>query len=186
MQGISATDALRVILGDETEESQPRPSMEEFVESIRNADGPPWNYEEGGYDACTRWLARQILEWLLENPNRANLPVEDIIEWPKLHDGSIDYHKMPILVAAGWSRRMKEDGRFPDGMYGCSGFQWGWAVNAARKCVELPAVANPALLVVDIEVPSYVGPEAEKGSETLEIPSDILKTQEISDLDGVA
>jgi hypothetical protein len=33
---------------------------------------------------------------------------------------------------------------------GCSGFQWGWAVNAARSILNLDAVPNPALMTISV------------------------------------
>jgi hypothetical protein len=33
-------------------------------------------------------------------------------------------------------------------LMGMSGFQWGWAHNAARTLCEMPEVQNPALVVM--------------------------------------
>ena len=46
----------------------------------------------------------------------------------------------------GLSKLLKDAGvELPNGI---SGFQWGWAVNASRYCVELPPASNPAILTV--------------------------------------
>ena len=33
---------------------------------------------------------------------------------------------------------------------GLSGFMWGWAYNAAMRCLDLPPVPNPALMTIDV------------------------------------
>jgi hypothetical protein len=153
-QGVSAGDALNVILRGESEDDQVHARPDEFAATIRTAVGPPWEYgvpDEGkmsdGYTACANWLARQILEWLEGDLTRGLGPVEDSIEWGKTPSGQIDWSTHTV-TAKGWSTLMKEAGFFPDGMYGCTGFQWGWACNAARTILDMPPVSNPAIMTI--------------------------------------
>ena len=49
--------------------------------------------------------------------------------------------KPEYLKARGLYDVMTDDGVVHED--GLSGFQWGWALNAARRCVELGPVAEP-------------------------------------------
>jgi len=150
MQGLLANDALKVILGGQSEDDQVHLYPDEFERTIREAPAPPWDYDNGeGYSQCANWLARQILEWLEKDPMHQTLPVDTEYIWYKKENGSIDWDKPPVKGVLGWSDAMKEDGYFPDGMYGCTGFQWGWACNAARKILGLNAIPNPAIMTVN-------------------------------------
>lgn len=148
MQGVSAHDALKVILGGQDEDDQVHAYPEEFERTIRRAPGPPWDYDKDGYSACANYLARQILEWLEEDPTRQFTPVDTEYVWPKDDDGNINYYGNVETPVLGWSDLMKKDGYFPDGMYGCTGFQWGWACNAARKIMGLWPTPNPAIMYI--------------------------------------
>lgn len=149
-QGVEAAEALKVILSGENEDDVVHLEPDEFAEKIRHAPGPPWDYEDDGYSACANYLARQILEWLEADPERTLSAVESTYVWPTRSDGSTDYSARPTTPVRGWSDRMKDDGYFPDGMFGCTGFQWGWACNAARKILALPPVANPAIITIGV------------------------------------
>jgi hypothetical protein len=153
-QGVSAGDALNVILRGQSEDDQVHDGPDVFAAKIRSAVGPPWNYGEPiegeigeGYTACANYLARQILEWLEGDLARGLGPVEDVIEWGTLPNGDTDWRKHTV-IEKGWSTLMKEAGYFPDGMYGCTGFQWGWACNAARTILDIPPVPNPAIVTI--------------------------------------
>jgi hypothetical protein len=148
MQGLSANDALKVILGGQSEDDQVHMYPEEFEKTIRHAPAPPWDYSNDGYSQCANWLARQILEWLEKDPINQTLPVDTEYVWFKHENGEIDWNTEPTKSVLGWSDLMKEDGYFPDGMYGCTGFQWGWACNAARKIVGLTPAPNPAIMTI--------------------------------------
>lgn len=148
MQGLSANDALKVILGGQSEDDQVHMYPEDFEKTIRHAPEPPWDYSNDGYSQCANWLARQILEWLEKDPINQTLPIDTEYIWFKDENGAIDWNKKPAKGVLGWSDLMKEDGYFPDGMYGCTGFQWGWACNAARKIVGLTSIPNPAIMTI--------------------------------------
>lgn len=48
------------------------------------------------------------------------------------------------VVTAGWYEQMKDQGVMP--ALDLTGFMWGWAVNAALRCMELPPRPNPAII----------------------------------------
>jgi hypothetical protein len=147
MQGVSAGDALKVILGGQSEDDQVHQYDQDFEQTIRKASGPPWDYDDDGYSKCANYLARQILEWLEKDPKHIQIPVESVYKFLKDKNG-IEVMDGYTITEKGWSDLMKADGYFPDGMYGCTGFQWGWACNAARKIVGLTAIPNPAILTI--------------------------------------
>lgn len=68
------------------------------------------------YGECARWTAKLTLLWLLQHPS--------------------DEDPYDAMKAAGHDL----------GALGLTGFQWGWALNAARRCVELPPLPNPAIM----------------------------------------
>lgn len=150
-----ADEAMRAAMGDEVEPARFDP--QQMTAKLLACEGPPdWEAmraEDRGseaYDQAATWAARMVYEWLLEDPRRAQTPSEPEIEWPLLSNGSKDYEN-PIYHQPGWYDEMKrhEDPRFDLSGVGLSGFQWGWAVNAARYCVELPPVPNPAIVVIE-------------------------------------
>jgi hypothetical protein len=149
-QGVQAGDALKVILGGQSEDDQVHMYPGEFESTIRNAPGPPWEGDEA-YSECSNYLARLILEWLEKDFERVLSPVESEYVWPKDENGETIWDSTRVVKPIlGWSDRMKEDGYFaePDGMFGCTGFMWGWAVNAARSIVNVPSVPNPAIITI--------------------------------------
>lgn len=140
--GITAGDAMKaVIAGDQPE--KPPMSAQEMKDWILAAD-PTVEFD---YDECARYAAKLIMEWLLEDPRRAQFPVEN--EYEKDASGQLVFNSQGGLNLAerGWYDRMKEDG-IPLSDLGLSGFMWGWAANAARRCLELPAVQNPAIVTI--------------------------------------
>lgn len=108
------------------------------------------------YNDAALFAAKLILTWLLEDPQRAQSPAENDyalddegrMKWVDDDGNPTDYgHGRAVVREYGWYDRMKADG-YELATLGLSGFQWGWAVNAARRCVELPAVPNPAIILV--------------------------------------
>lgn len=142
--GYSAETSLKAILGAEQPAEGSAMDPRQMMEWILSAPGEPFPNDTGqAYDACARYAARLVLQWLLADPTRAQSPVENVYE-----ADTEDRFAMPLaVVERGWYDRMKDDG-VPIGDLGLSGFMWGWAVNAARRCAELPAVPNPAIMTI--------------------------------------
>jgi hypothetical protein len=75
------------------------------------------------YGECARFAGKLVLNWFLSDTSRVQTdPYQD-------------------MKAAG----------IPLADLGLTGFQWGWAVNAARRCLELEPVDNPAILTIEME-----------------------------------
>lgn len=151
--GVNAERALRTIVGDAPEPTEDEhrnpdemrawllaaPSVDEFeayCEAKRERDE---EYTGDDYGEAARVTARGILEAFLADPRLAAMPTESEYDWTDYTgDG------MPKLLVAGLSEALRErDVRYVSGI---TGFQWGWAVNAARYCVELPPAPNPAIV----------------------------------------
>ena len=117
-----------------------------FAERIRNAP-PSWDGNSPGdtYDRTADYAARLILEWLLADPSRALGPTENVYE----NQGERDKPWTGVVLEVGWYDRMKDDG-VPLEQLGLTGFQWGWAVNAARGILGLLFVPNPAIITISV------------------------------------
>jgi hypothetical protein len=90
------------------------------------------------------------LEAFLADPTLAAMPTETGYDWEGDPDHGAQGMKPEFTRALGVDHALRARGvRYPQGI---SGFQWGWALNAARYCVELPPAPNPAII--------DVGPEA--------------------------
>jgi hypothetical protein len=112
---VSADRALGTILGGE-----PSPGEDEQMGVIEWRDWIMQPDQPLDYGECARRVARAILEFWMEDPQRATIPPENVYET----------HGIPLDEL------------------GITGFQWGWGVNAARRCVELPPVPNPAIVEI--------------------------------------
>jgi hypothetical protein len=118
------------------------PSPKEFSAYLAAKGNEPYTDED--YGDCARVAARAILEAFLAEPSLAAMPTETKYDWDADPDRGANGIKPEFLIHRGLSAELKERGIvLPSGM---SGFQWGWAVNAARYCVELPPAPNPAIL----------------------------------------
>lgn len=138
--GVSAHDALSVVLGGDEEAEKPDMDPEQMREWIMACT----KEDATDYDNMARYAAKLILVFLLEDPSRASIPSENV--YKKGPDGEIDWSNMEVETP-GLYDVMKEAGSDIDEL-GLSGFMWGWAVNAARRCVELPPVPNPAIVTL--------------------------------------
>lgn len=146
--GYSAETSLKAILGAEQPAEDAAMDPRQMMEWILSAPGEPFPDDNGqAYDACARYAARLVLQWLLADPTRAQSPTETEYDWNADPDRGVEGRKPEYTKAVGWYDRMKDDG-VPIGDLGLSGFMWGWAVNAARRCAELPAVPNPAIMTI--------------------------------------
>jgi hypothetical protein len=150
--GVSADRALKTILGGE-----PSPSEDEQMDAetfrtwIKTAD------REDSYGECARLCARYLLEYLESHPEDSRLPL----------DAAYDYDRMNTDKAwnkpiSEWAPYLTSEGLFDKVAavnprlkeMDLTGFMAGWAFNAARRCLEMPPAANPALLTISTETQS--------------------------------
>lgn len=135
-EGLTPSRALATIIGGEgqPEQSEKR-NPDEMRAWIMGAPEPPFwrdGMEHGSaeadeaYNNVVRWAAKQCLVLFLADPSTAQLDESQL--YGELADAN------PALRAEGMT-----------------GFQWGFAVNAARFCVELPPQPNPA--IIDVRLP---------------------------------
>jgi hypothetical protein len=75
------------------------------------------------YGECARFAGKLVLNWFLTYPEQTQTD---------------PYQAM-------------KDSGIPLSNLGLTGFQWGWAVNAARRCLELEPIPNPAILTIEVE-----------------------------------
>lgn len=136
-EGLTAEDgATRAIAGDAAKSGTKTPAeMEAYLLTATVADS---------YDSAARCLGKFILLALRARPELHNVPTETVYDWKKNFDGT----HMPPVLQRGLSDLLKDVD--PEGykaaVDGVTGFQWGWAVNAARYVLQLPPVKNPALM----------------------------------------
>lgn len=138
--GVGAERALKTILGGEP---QPAPEERQTAEQMRD-EILATTVDPHTYGGTANYAAKLILEWLLADPLRAQGPAENVYD--NGPDGQmlwVDGHA--VVKERGWYDLMKADGIALDTL-DLTGFMWGWAVNAARRCLELPPVPNPAII----------------------------------------
>lgn len=125
--GVSAERALKTILGGEPEPTKDEQmDADTFRQWLLSAD------RADTYEESARLCARYLLEYLTAHPEDMQLPLNATL----LSEGVWDRAAvaMPDLEELG---------------HELTGFQAGWAFNAARRCLELPPAPNPALLEVE-------------------------------------
>lgn len=146
--GINAEAAMGKIVGGKDIPDDAIVSMQEQADRIMAVD---ITAQPRDYGHCADIVAKCIVLWLREDPSRASGPPETVYE--RDPEGNLVFNDEGGLnvVMDGWYDRMKQGGsdygKHIEAL-GISGFQWGWAVNAARAIVELPAVPNPAIIEV--------------------------------------
>lgn len=141
--GVGAERALESILGDAPQPTdEERQSADEMRAEILATTTDPQTY-----NGTAMFVANRILNWLIANPERAHEPTELVYDWNGDPDHGSEGLKPEYVIAQGWHELMKADGMWPEDT-GLTGFMWGWAVNAARRCVELPEVPNPAIMEI--------------------------------------
>jgi hypothetical protein len=101
--------------------------------------------EPASYNDAGRAAGKLVLEYLTRHPEDRYLPAEARHEWPN------GLGEPAVEVAPGIYDNMKRSE--PDlatrlDNLDLTGFLWGWGVNAAKYALELPPVANPAILTV--------------------------------------
>jgi len=149
---IDAGTAMRAIIGggDIPDEL---PTDMTFAETIRAAELPEeWVSGGDGYAAYANYAALIVLRIYEKYPMTQGLSDEP--EYLRDGDGTIDWTR-PIALNVTLYNVVKqlhtdENGPARRCLSALSGFQWGWAVNAARKIVGLGPVPNPALLTISI------------------------------------
>lgn len=141
--GVGAERALQTILGGEDQPSaDERTTPQQMAAYLLSASSEAHSYDEGA-----RLAGRIVLEYLQMHPEDAALPADDKHEWPNGWDAP------SVIVAPGIHGQMerKEPGAIEKlRSLGLTGFMWGWAVNAAKYALDLPPVANPAIVTIDI------------------------------------
>lgn len=79
------------------------------------------------YDGVARYTAKVLLDYLRSHPDAAQMDANTLFDAAsEANDGILDALDL-------------------------TGFMVGWAVNAARRCVELDPVDNPALFTIQPE-----------------------------------
>lgn len=126
--GVNAERALKTILG-----GAPPPSPEEcespatMLQRLRALPAPTLDGPRPDYGEACDQLAGFMIRLLLADPKLAQLPLEERQGGPSF-----------------W--KACEQAGLPD--LGYTGFQAGWAFNAARRCVELGPEKNPAVIEI--------------------------------------
>ncbi len=132
--GVEAGKALSVVLSNEPPDPNDCKSVEEMYDEIMAAHWPG-AVADLDYSAHANCVAKLILDWINEDTSRAADPPADVY---------VEGENQPSEI--GWCYRMIGGGRFPGDL--CpnpNDFSWGWSVNAARRCLELPPVPNPGV-----------------------------------------
>ena len=127
--GATAEQGMKAVIGGERPEKVMDPV--EFEVYIMSQGGP------GDYSGTAAYAAKLILLHLRGHPEDARIPVEDEYD-PKNNYKPKGIRNLSSVMFA-----------YPEfKQLDLTGFMWGWAVNAARRCCELPSVPNPAIITI--------------------------------------
>lgn len=153
--GVSPQRALATIIGGaEPPDSSEQMSVEQMREKLLGAPridqlaADELVDDDASYDRTCEVTAGEILRWALANPDRfAACAMETEYDWEGDPDHGAEGMKPEFVIKPGLYTVLKDDG-IPLADLGLSGFMWGWAYNAAARCLELPPQPNPAFLIV--------------------------------------
>ena len=145
---VGAYRALETILG-----GRPHPTEDECetVEQMRTRIlSAPIRSET--YDEAATACARLILEAWKQYPQLVEVPTEAVYLYDS--DGRMVYEECDgaVVLVPGLHDALKQLYRKrPDALTILSdltGFMWGWACNAALRCIDQPSVKNPAIVEI--------------------------------------
>jgi hypothetical protein len=144
--GYGMEAALKGVMGGE--EPPKRMTAGDMREYILAAPDQPTNYDDYG-----RAVAKLVLGFLERHPEASDKPADSEHEWPTKPDGTPDWNATPSITVEGlydYIKRVEPDWKEANQhVFGeMTGFMWGWGVNAARRCLELPPVPNPAIVTI--------------------------------------
>jgi hypothetical protein len=152
--GIGAESALKVVLGGEPQEEQVTRTPAELRAMIEAVPVESRFYRPSGYGDGANATAKIVLHFLERHPECALMPAESAREWPKKDDGTTDWNGTPTVTQEGIYdaiKRLEPETyeRHREHVFSeLTGFMWGWAVNAAKYCLDLPPVPNPAIVEI--------------------------------------
>lgn len=140
-EGVPAGDGMRLAISGGKAPAQGMTSAD--MEAYLLQEEP----DAEGYSESAKRTARFILTTLRAHPELQTAPVESVWDWSKFDGGD-----MPPLLEPGLDTLLEQTDRegYKAAVGGITGFQWGWAVNAARHALGLRRVANPAIVEVDV------------------------------------
>lgn len=143
--GITAERALKTVLGGEESPTKDEGMSPAEMKAMLEAKDD----DTDGYDAHAQVMAKYLVRLYEKYPEIAYCPTEDVY---RKDDNGETIWEGPALVT-GLSEVAKrewpdESHPFRQALSEATGFSWGWAVNAARYCLDLPPVPNPAILTV--------------------------------------
>jgi hypothetical protein len=111
----------------------------EMRELIEQAREPATDYNGSGLLA-----AKYVLGYLERHPEDSEAPADSEREY----DAAWKVIGTKVVGLTDLIERKEPETAAAIDAVGLSGFLWGWAVNAARRCLELPPVHNPAILTI--------------------------------------
>lgn len=151
--GVSASRALDTILGGaeqpaESEQASPYEVRDRILAAAKRG-GDPTDYGD-----CADMVAGFVLQFYNAHIDAVHWPAEQKGEWVDANGTPVDPRER-LPEGAEFKRSgpdlYTEVKAFTDGKLealGITGFQWGWAVNAARYAIDLAPEPNPAIVTV--------------------------------------
>lgn len=147
--GVGAERALETILGGKEQPSDDeRVTPEQMAERILAAAGR--GGEPASYGDCADMAAGMVLALYRDSPGTREWPAERGHHY-ELEGVDLDHWQEGARIVWDGPDLYKAVSAFTDGKLdalGITGFQWGWAVNAARFALGAPAEPNPAIITI--------------------------------------
>lgn len=140
-QGASCNDALAAVMGgDQPEKFE---TVEQMHARIRAAPIAAETYD-GTATACARIILEAYEQW----PELQALPAEARYLWLPNIEAPVRHVQLTLGLHDVLKDIYSDRPEVLAVLRNLTGFMWGWAVNAARRCLGLSEQPNPALLTV--------------------------------------
>lgn len=145
--GVDAGTALSAVFGGDQPSEKSHRSPDQMRAYLMEQTGP------SDYGGTAAYVGKLIFEALLEDPHRATYPMNTEYDWDAIHatpDYDVETMRAHTITKSldDHLREEKPELMAEIDALGITGFMWGWAVNAARYCVELQPQPNPAIVSI--------------------------------------
>jgi hypothetical protein len=143
--GFTPKGALNAVLGGDQSGVGQVNDMATYLDSAPAVEELGTTRWDDGYDTTAQMMGKIFLDYLREHPEDRDLPTDAEGAFEVREDGTTNYGNY-MVVKEGLYDKVRD--RIPEALTGLSGFQVGWAANAARSALGIAPGDNPAIVTI--------------------------------------